>query len=323
MAPKQKIPFSQHKRMASFDVSRQTKCNDILSHDDGKNMFYIHWNSRSHRKRRFHPVSIDSEQQYKPETSFKFFKFEWSNLSWWVPFLFTLGSLVWLVNGYFSMWPMRDHYLQVQASSWTAFLGGLIFIFGAYTAFLEVINRPSHVHLRTKLDTNDEKPNPSDFYAHHSHEVCNHRDQPKQFNWFKVETGNWGWWLNLLQMFGALVFYIACAFGLFFIFIQDSSLRYQWFWLPQMIGALFFILSSLMAMLEVQEKFYRPAWSKIGWHAAFYNLLGAIGFYLCAYYGAYYHQEALIYWGSDFSTFWGSIGFLIASYLMLLEVINP
>ena len=315
--------LERHTLIVSLDVTDNQKCNDILQGEGDHNRFYVHWNSRSHRKRRYHPTSLDRRQQYKFKQRFKFYECQWSNLSWWVPFLFTLGSMVWLINGYFSMWPLVDEPLQAQLLSWTAFWGGLIFIFGAYTSVLEVINRPSHIHLRSYKPSTNNSLEESMFFAHHSHSSKTYSGQPKQLNLFQIETANWGWWLNIFQLIGAVIFFIACVSGLFLAIIKAPAVIITWFWLPQMVGAVFFMISSIMAMLEMQDKVYLPAFNKIGWNSALCNLIGAIGFFICAYYGAYFHQDTILYWGSDFSTFWGSIAFLISSYLMLLEVINP
>lgn len=295
-------------------------CNAILQGEQEFSNVRIHWNSRSHRKRRAHPVSCDGQQKVKRKQAIRYYACQWSNLSWWVPFLFTLGSLVWLLNGCLSMWPVFDKSYDVELLAWTAFIGGLIFVFGAYSAILEVINRPSHVHVRP---SGQERTKQEFFYAHPSHDACDYRPQPERLILSKIEWKNWGWWLNAFQLMGALIFFISCFTGVFLLYSKVFLERFTWFWLPQMVGAVFFMLSSIMAMIEVQDKWYLPAFDKIGWLSAFFNLMGAIGFYLCAYYGAYYQQQSIIYWGSDFSTFWGSVAFLISSYLMLLEVINP
>ena len=74
-------------------------------------------------------------------------------------------------------------------------------------------------------------------------------------------------------------------------------------------------------MREVQPTVLRPAWSKFGWWSGLFNLLGAIGFFLCAGFGfesAFDHPML-----SELAIFLGSACFLTASYLMLLEAINP
>lgn len=265
----------------------------------------IDWHPRRHRKGRWHRVLNQSTSQ---PVAKKYFSFLPSSMSWWVGFWFTLGSMIWLINGYFCMWRLANESAQQWVTALTAFAGGFIFIVGAYTALLEVFNRSDHIHI-----SQDE----SSRYVVKPYKLLSQR-----LRWWRYEPKQWSWWMNILQMCGALVFFIACFMGVVMPLYPHLSLL-KWFWMPQMIGAVFFIVAGLMAMLEVQKHWYRPEWFDIGWQAGLYNLIGAIGFFLCAWFGAYYHSSFDSYWGSDFSTFWGSIGFLVASYLMWYESFNP
>jgi len=271
-------------------------------------------NTRSHRKRR-QPVVVPLAEDYARQRTPSLCLWRWQphNLSWWVPFLFTLGSMVWLINGLIAILPVAGSMMASWVMAFTALAGGFIFILGAYAAFLEVINRPEHVHVRSDGKT---------VHAHHSHHPETYADQPLHFRLAAGEPRHWGWWLNTLQLIGALVFFIACVSGVM-IPAHDTFNETRWYWSPQMIGAVFFMLSSIMAMLEMQEHIWQPAWKSLGWLSAATNLIGAIGFFLCAWYGATSNAPETLFWGSALSTFWGSIAFLASSYLMMLEVINP
>ncbi len=290
-------------------------CNHTIKHhEDGKEIT-VQWNSRAHRKKRFHPIFINGILQKQRQNKLKLFTIQLANLSWWVAFLFTIGSLVWLINGIYAMWPTTPAQVENQINAWTAFMGGGIFIIGGIAAYLEVINRPAFIHIR--------KPGNQkiSLLLHYSSHPIKHIEK-FLVRRIKFELKNWAWWLNFIQLIGATVFFLACIIGVLLSVIKNISV-YNWFWLPQMLGSTCFFISSLMAMLEVQHKFYIPAMNKIGWWSALFNLIGAVGFFLCAYYGAYYHSQAFLYWGSNLSTFIGSIAFLISSYLMMIEVINP
>jgi hypothetical protein len=91
----------------------------------------------------------------------------------------------------------------------------------------------------------------------------------------------------------------------------------------QVVGASFFIASSLLFMLEVQPAWWRPKPLLIGWHVGFWNLIGSIGFWLSGFFG-FWAVPAGKYQlgGTVLSTFWGSYAFLIGSYLQLLEAVN-
>jgi MFS family permease len=305
-----------HSLVKAIYKDELNSCNHKINHEfDDKNI-EIHLNSRSHRKKRSHPIFINGVLQKHRQSKLKLFTVQLANLSWWVAFLFTIGSLVWLINGIYAMWPTSPAEVQTQISAWTAFMGGGIFIIGGIAAYLEVINRPSFIHLR--IPDNLKKKH---FLLHYSNHPFKHIEK-FLVKRIQFELKNWAWWLNFIQLIGATVFFLACVIGVLLSVIKDIPV-YNWFWLPQMIGSVCFFISSFMAMLEVQSKFYLPAWNKIGWWSALFNLIGAVGFFLCAFYGAYYQSQAFLYWGSNLSTFIGSIAFLISSYLMLIEVINP
>jgi hypothetical protein len=77
----------------------------------------------------------------------------------------------------------------------------------------------------------------------------------------------------------------------------------------QVIGGSGFIISSILFMLETQQKWYLPAPTVLGWHIGFWNLIGALGFTLCGALG-FSTSDAVLYEGS-LATFWGSWAFLI------------
>lgn len=270
----------------------------------------VEWSSRSHRKRR-NPRLLEPAQAGRG--CWKLWAWVPGNVSWWVPFFFTLGSLVWLLNGVLAVWPPQSTAVGQWELACSALLGGFIFILGAYAALFEVFNRPSYIHLHKQG---------ADITTHPSHHPDERIAQPGQYSWFALEPGNWAWWLNFLQMVGALIFFLACASGLALPLHRafDEKLCY---WAPQMVGAVFFFISALMAMREVQASWWQPAWKRIGWHAALFNAIGAAGFFLCAWFGAFASSPEALFWGSAVSTFWGSIAFLVSSYLIMLEVLNP
>lgn len=270
----------------------------------------LEWNSRAHRKRRNPRLTMPMAPA---RGHWEMWGWCPGNLSWWVPFLFTVGSLVWLVNGMLVVWPPQSAAVAAWAGALTALFGGFIFILGAYAAFFEVLNRPDYVHARST-----EKG----IVVHPSHHPEQWLHQPVVYRWFGCEFSGWAWWLNALQLIGALVFFVACAAGVL-LPAHVSFRETVWFWSPQMAGGVFFFVSSLMAMREVQDSWWKPAFNRLGWNAAFFNAVGAVGFFLCAFFGAFASGAEVLFWGSAVSTFWGSVAFLISSYLMMLEVLNP
>ncbi len=305
--------------------------------------YKVEWWSRDHRKNR-HPkiVPLDKHETpanvEAPTDAIRYWGWEWWNISWWVAQFFFWGSVVWTINGVLAVWPLSDTQLQTFLSGWTAFSGGLIFIFGGYTAFLEVINQSKTIklgHSLSVLPKRNQKDDRRLFYYMKpltgNREVTFLRMKFREIigNWkfWGSETSDWGWWLNTVQLLGALVFFTACITSIPGILPDKYFLQNSIYWMPQVIGAIFFIIASWMAMREVQLGIFNFPVLKIGWQVGFWNLIGAVGFFLCGLFGLITNtpllrNSALNFWGASFSTLWGSIAFLLASYLMLIEILN-
>ena len=305
--------------------------------------YKVEWWSRDHRKNR-HPKVVPLEKHKAPaniettSNSIRFWGWEWWNISWWVAQFFFWGSVVWTVNGILAVCPLQDTQLQNNLSGWTAFTGGLIFIFGGYAAFLEVINQGKTIKLGHSLSAQSNKKNKAGNNISYKMKPLTSREEIEFLrlkftavfaNWkfWDSETSDWAWWLNSVQLLGALVFFTACITSIPGILPNNSFLQNSIYWLPQVVGAVFFIIASWMAMREVQLSLLSFPISKIGWQAGFWNLIGAVGFFLCGLFGLITNtpllrNSPLNFWGASFSTLWGSIAFLLASYLMLIEILN-
>jgi len=309
--------------------------------------YKIFWNSRDHRKGR-HPTvqpieNHDTPAIIKPKIeSIKLWGWEPWNISYWVAQLFFWGSVVWVLNGILAMCPLSNSFWQDQLSGWTAFLGGFIFILGGYTAFLEAINQRKTLklgHIIVFKSSPASKNGPITLtkpttchllpMTHEEetvHEYKRRKDSATTWLWFETEKSNWGWWLNTAQLIGALIFFTACVTAIPGVLPDTAISQNRFYWSPQILGALFFVISSWMAMREVQQGIFSFPLSKLGWNVGLWNLVGAIGFFLCGYFGlitqGVTNSEYLAYWGAAFSTFWGSIAFLLSSYLMLIEILN-
>ncbi|KAG5182723.1 hypothetical protein JKP88DRAFT_348718 [Tribonema minus] len=137
-----------------------------------------------------------------------------------------------------------------------------------------------------------------------------------------------GYIAALIQLFGACMFTMSVivAFNGVLTPISDSYYA-AWYVLdftPQVIGSVCFIVSSYIWMVEVQENWWKPKLTTLGWHAAFWNLIGGIGFLLSAAFAFLdYPVECCQYYGTAVSTYWGAFAFLLGSYLQLVETLNP
>jgi hypothetical protein len=72
-----------------------------------------------------------------------FTRFPFSDISWCVAVVYTLGSIMWVANGFISVLPLIGPHSSQDlepASTWTAFAGASIFFVGSYLLFLEAIN---------------------------------------------------------------------------------------------------------------------------------------------------------------------------------------
>lgn len=82
-----------------------------------------------------------------------------------------------------------------------------------------------------------------------------------------------------------------------------------------------------MLILEEQRKWYVPSLNRIGWHAAFWNLIGSIGFLLSGSFGYLDNWRGngtvcCFFWGVAFNLYYGSYAFFVSSALMLIEAQN-
>jgi hypothetical protein len=256
------------------------------------------------------------------------------DISWLVAYIFTWGSIVWCINGFFSFLP----YIRPSSTfsgevlyggGITAFIGAVAFFeFGSILLMLEAFNANNVGCFGWALEQRIEGKHEQHLVP--SKEHCRHRQTR--------ETPNeqaWVWWpkwadvrehylhelgflASAAQFTGASVFSIAGITALPGIINHMSpGLTDGIYWAPQVVGGSGFIVSGTLYLLETQQRWYRPAPQLLGWNIAFWNLIGGIGFTLCgalgfsSSYGAQYQASC--------ATFWGSFAFLIGSLLQLYE----
>ena len=131
-----------------------------------------------------------------------------------------------------------------------------------------------------------------------------------------------GFLASLAQFTGATIFWISGFTALPGINNKMSQgLLDGVYWAPQIIGGSGFIVSGSLYMLETQDAWYKPAYSVLGWHIGFWNLIGALGFTLCGALGPAYGNSGAEYEAS-LATFWGSWAFLIGSTIQWYESLD-
>jgi hypothetical protein len=95
------------------------------------------------------------------------------------------------------------------------------------------------------------------------------------------------------------------------------------YWVPQLIGGVGFVISGWMFMVETQKHWWKPALDILGWHVGFWNLVGGIGFLLCPCFGL--DSRPWAQYQACLATFWGSCAFLVGSLIQWYECLekNP
>ncbi|KAF4342060.1 integral membrane protein [Fusarium beomiforme] len=318
------------------------------------------WRSRDNRKGR-HALAIsvdprkhDATQGPRPSNTWNqtlrgilkmFVRYPVWDVSYDVAVVFTIGSVIWVVNGYYSFLPVL--YPSMKVSNWggglTAFIGATVFEFGSILLMLEAVNENRSDCFGWAVEES------LDGILHLSHEHnCKHAHAQKgtfvKGKLESVEKGSrqdrmWSWWptwyelkthyffdIGFLacssQTIGATVFWISGFTALPPILNNFSTPAENGaYWLPQVIGGTGFIVSSLLFMLEVQPRWYIPAPGVLGWHIGLWNLIGAIGFTLCGALGFDMKNPGANY-ALTLSTFIGSWAFLIGSVIQWYESLN-
>jgi hypothetical protein len=282
------------------------------------------------------------------------------DVSYLVAMVFTLGSVVWVINAFFVWLPLVEPDTEfageiLTGGGITAFIGATIFEIGSILLMFEAVNenrtgcfgwavsRALHDHHGMVFNV---EPDLQECKHHHSNKKNlvgkphkQSKPQPEDAEKTKAGQRTWQWFPSLLdlrthylhelgflaclsQFTGATIFWISGFTAL--PGIQDhlsQTLLNCIYWLPQILGGTGFIISSTLFMLETQTKWYQPAFSVLGWHIGFWNLVGALGFTLCGALGPAYGNSGAEYEAS-LATFWGSWAFLIGSVVQWYESLD-
>ncbi|OAA50525.1 integral membrane protein [Metarhizium rileyi] len=265
------------------------------------------------------------------------------DISWLVGFMFTCGSVIWVINAFFAWLPLAVPATEFLGESYygggiTAFVGAILFFeVGSVLLLLEAVNANNAACFGWAVEqiledgngTPKQRVVVSRNHCRHHHqnrrnlvgmsspaaslpEASRGVETRKHWQWFPAwhdlrthYLHELGFLAGSAQLFGATVFGISGITALPGII---DHLVPQWrlnaaYWIPQVIGGSGFIVSSTLYMLETQQKWWKPAPHLLGWHVAFWNLIGAFGFTLCGALGIAYGN-----WGAQYqaslATFW-------------------
>ncbi|KLO15213.1 hypothetical protein SCHPADRAFT_871507 [Schizopora paradoxa] len=305
------------------------------------------WRSRDHRKGR-HRLPQDLMLRQKIA---RLFKPELMNLAWWIAFSFTIGSVVWCINGFYVFLPfIREQLVPNEtAIGWTGWLGATIFFFAAWPEVWEALIREDAPHYTWDTASASSGSTNGDSLSRGSSTVVTSSDVDKEKGYKNSDgseqlvkesrsSGRGSRFLGLnlsrfrelgfigsfIQAWAATIFWISGFTGLPQVqnsIMNDTPLLNGVFWTPQVIGGSGFIISAGIFMLEAQHRWWKPNVTDIGWHVGFWNLIGGLGFTLCAVFG--YSSRHWRLYQSALSTFWGSWAFLIGSLMQWWESVNP
>lgn len=272
-------------------------------------------------------------------------RIEYWNISWWVAVAFTLGSVVWVVNGFAAFLPFCNSHFEKASNStgWTAFLGATIFEIGSLFGLLEAWNREDTSSFGWNVKqiiygspgepsgpNNGEAKRPSpDEPRTRSPDPKLEESPPKQkWIWFSTDPKYFhevGFLAAFFQFLAASIFWIS---GFTAIPPIQSALENNIglndgiFWTPQVIGGTGFVISATFIMLEAQEVWWKPRIFSFGWQVGIWNFIGGVGFGLSGAFG-YGGMATWAEYQSALSTFWGGWAFLIGSVVQWYECVNP
>ncbi|PSR89051.1 hypothetical protein BD289DRAFT_366452 [Coniella lustricola] len=270
------------------------------------------------------------------------------DVSYDVAVVFTLGSIVWVINGFFVLVPAVDPAASFSGeSTWgggvSAVVGATIFEVGSVLLMLEAVNenrsecfgwaveRSADDLLTLTQDKSRcrhhhvEKSHDGDVGAKTTKDGKGSRTWTWCPSWYELKTHYFrdiGFLACFFQMLGATVFWISGFTGLPQILsVLSVPATDGIYWLPQVIGGSGFIISSWLFMLETQKKWYLPAPTVLGWHMGFWNLVGALGFTFCGAFG-FASSNDVYDMAAIWSTFIGSWAFLIGSVVQWYESLD-
>ncbi|KAF8869391.1 hypothetical protein BD779DRAFT_1614490 [Infundibulicybe gibba] len=252
-------------------------------------------------------------------------RIEYWNISWWVAMAFTIGSIVWVINGFAVFLPHCNSHFQKadNSSGWTAWLGATVFEAGSICGMWEAWNRDDvanfgwGVHQALRSGKLAKK---MAYRTQRSRRMC---------RWYSFDTKYFhevGFLAAFFQLCAASIFWISGFTAIPTIqsaIMSRTGLLDGVFWTPQVVGGSGFIISATLMMLEVQRKWYWPAPSSLGWQVGFWNLIGGIGFTLSGAFGYAAASHSGADYQSSLATFWGGWAFLIGSVVQWYESVNP
>ena len=197
------------------------------------------------------------------------------DISYLVAIIFTLGSVIWVINAFFVWLPLQDPSTEFTneisiGGGWTAFVGATIFEIGSVLLMFEAVNENRAGCFGWALErVFDEKVGHWMIKAAQDRDACKHhhankknfvgegtktvQDGVKAWRWFptwyELSTHylhELGFLAVLSQFFGATIFWISGFTALpviYDVLAANQKALDGGFWTPQIIGGVGFIVS--------------------------------------------------------------------------------
>ncbi|GBG27002.1 Hypothetical Protein FCC1311_032252 [Hondaea fermentalgiana] len=286
------------------------------------------WDSRSHRKNRFPTVNTESDNTYIQRQDLKLLNVEPSNVSWWVAHTFAWGSILFIAQGYYNLFPPESTSKQMILTGVFGFIGSIVFLAGAYAQLLEAINPQPELEFGYRLSKTDYED-----YNQMLHQVPRIQKGRKKWRLFALKFEDSGQRAASVQFIGSAMFLFTNTMQLPIFDASDTVIPSTNFILLdvfvygfRIVSTVCFLYAPIVLMLETQYAWYVPNLGSLGWYSSFFNSIGGLGFLLCAIFGIIVNSNGDTIccqtYGSYLSSFWGSISYLIGSIFMAVEIAN-
>ncbi len=221
-------------------------------------------------------------------------------LGWWVAVLFILGSALFILAASASLFPavFGGEAAASNVTDVSYFVGALIFSVSIYLQILEALNSDEPVGSTVRGET------------------------PHRFRYFGWQPHRLGFLTPFVLFVGSVLFNLETTFALISGF---STIEEDLFiGIPSFFGAVCFVVSSYMMVVEVSHGYWSWKFRDLGWWVGVLSLVGSAGFLVGAAFGfSVPGLSALSDPPITNSTYFqGSIFFLASSYLMLPETFS-
>ena len=268
------------------------------------------WSSRQFRKRRSTEIRSRAkipqpERQKRPR---RYWGWRPSSLTWWIGFIFTVGSILFVVGAIPELFPNPP----LQKISAINFLGSICFTVGSYAALLEAINLNLDVTLEHDAELALERVG----------KVRHSSPPPTRIKWIDWQPHRIEYQSTFIQTIGACLFNVNCFLAMV------GGLKWQTIdlivWLPSTVASICFCWASYLAVMEVCHSYWNWKLQDIEWWIVVLNLLGSFGFLSGSIFGFWGQGpiQCCQYWGTNVSFLLGSIFFLGGSYLLVPEMLD-